>query len=63
MFASGVILSGAITSTNLFFRLSPVSFYLAQCASFSGFPRCHSIWLNAALTKMLNFMLAFYERE
>jgi len=34
MFASGVILSGATTSTNLFFRLSPVSFYLAQCGEF-----------------------------
>ena len=32
MFASGVILSGATTSSSLFFRLSPVSFYLAQCA-------------------------------
>jgi hypothetical protein len=31
MFASGVILSGATTSSSLFFRLSPVSFYLAQC--------------------------------
>jgi hypothetical protein len=33
MFASGVILSGATTSSSLFFRLSPVSFYLAQCES------------------------------
>jgi hypothetical protein len=31
MFSSGVILSGATTSTNLFFRRPPVSFYLAQC--------------------------------
>jgi hypothetical protein len=31
MFSSGVILSGSTTFTNLFFRLSPVSFYLAQC--------------------------------
>jgi hypothetical protein len=43
MFSSGVILSGSTTFTNLFFRLSPVSFYLAQCA-LDKFGRCGIAW-------------------